>query len=318
MGVRIHVESNVSLANTIPTARTMSGSDWLLLILLSIVWGGSFFFAKVAVAELPPLTIVLARVVSAAAALQLLVIATGQRMPGDLSLWRDFLVMGLLNNAIPFSLIFWGQKEIASGLASILNATTPLFTVLVAHMLTAEEKATPAKLCGVALGILGVALMIGLDLAGGLGDHLWSELAILAAALTYAFAGVFGRRFRDRPPLVVAAGQLTGSSLLILPLSLLVDRPWALPMPSGGTWAALVGLALLSTALAYVIFFRILARAGATNLLLVTFLIPVSALMLGIAFLGESLSPHHLAGMALIGCGLAAIDGRPLRMLRPT
>jgi drug/metabolite transporter (DMT)-like permease len=301
---------NLSLAPPIAPTRSMSGSDWLLLILLSIVWGGSFFFAKVAVAELPPLTIVLARVTIAAAALHLLVLATGQRMPGETALWRDFLLMGLLNNAIPFSLIFWGQKEIASGLASILNATTPLFTVLVAHACTADEKATPAKLCGVGFGIIGVALMIGLDLAGGLGDHLWSELAVLAAALSYAFAGVFGRRFRGRPPLVVAAGQLTGSSILILPLAFLIDRPWTLPMPSSGTWAALIGLALLSTALAYVIFFRILARAGATNLLLVTFLIPVSALLLGIAFLGEVLSAHHLLGMLLIGCGLGAIDGR--------
>jgi drug/metabolite transporter (DMT)-like permease len=304
----------VSLA--LPTARSMSGSDWLLLILLSIVWGGSFFFAKIAVAELPPLTIVLARVTIAAAALHLLVLAMGQRMPGDLSLWRDFLVMGLLNNAVPFSLIFWGQKEIASGLASILNATTPLFTVLVAHAFTADEKATPAKLIGVGLGLIGVALMIGLDLISGFGGHLWSEIAVLAAALSYAFAGVFGRRFRGRPPLVVAAGQLTGSSILILLLALVIDRPWALPMPSTGTGAALVGLALLSTALAYVIFFHILARAGATNLLLVTFLIPVSALLLGVAFLGERVTVHQLLGMLLIGLGLAAIDGRWRRLVR--
>jgi drug/metabolite transporter (DMT)-like permease len=303
----------VSLA--LPATRSMSGSDWLLLILLSVVWGGSFFFAKIAIAELPPLTIVLARVVIAAAALHLLLLAMGQRMPGEVSLWRDFLLMGLLNNAIPFSLIFWGQKEIASGLASILNATTPLFTVLVANAFTADEKATPAKLCGVGLGIAGVALMIGLDLTSGFGSHLWSELAVLAAALSYAFAGVFGRRFRGRPPLVVAAGQLTGSSILILPLALLIDRPWALPMPSTGTWTALIGLALLSTALAYVIFFRILARAGATNLLLVTFLIPVSALLLGVAFLAERVTAHQLLGMLLIGLGLAVIDGRWRRLV---
>jgi drug/metabolite transporter (DMT)-like permease len=297
-------------------ARTMSGSDWLLLVLLSVIWGGGFVLAKIAVAELPPLSIVLGRVVIAAATLHLLVLATGQRMPGDLRLWRDFLIMGLLNNAIPFSLIFWGQKEIGSGLAAILNAATPLFTVLVAHAFTADEKATPAKLGGVVLGIIGVTLMIGLDFAGGLGTHLLSELAVIGATISYAFAGVFGRRFRGRPPLVVAAGQLTGSSALILPLALIVDHPWTLPMPSTGTIAAIIGLALLSTALAYVIFFRILARAGATNLLLVTFLIPVSALMLGIAFLGETLGAHQFAGMLLIGLGLAAIDGRPLRKLR--
>jgi drug/metabolite transporter (DMT)-like permease len=247
-----------------------------------------------------------------------MVLAVGQRMPSDLPLWRDFLLMGLLNNAIPFSLIFWGQKEIASGLASIHNATTPLFTVLVAHAFTADERATPAKLIGVGLGIAGVALMIGLDLISGFGSHLLSELAVLAAALSYAFAGVFGRRFRGRPPLVVAAGQLTGSSALILPLALLIDRPWTGASPSLGVWAALIGLAILSTALAYVIFFRILARAGATNLLLVTFLIPVSALLLGVTFLAETVTAHQLLGMLLIGLGLAVIDGRPLRMLRGT
>ena len=299
-----------------PPARVMSGGDWLLLVTLSILWGGSFFFAKIAVQDLPPFTIVLGRVAIAALALHMMVLMTGQRMPGDLQLWRDFLVMGLLNNAIPFSLIFWGQKEIASGLASILNATTPLFTVLVAQAFTNDEKANAAKLGGVALGILGVALMIGLDVVGGFGRHLISELAVLAAALSYAFAGVFGRRFRGRPPLVVAAGQLSGSSVLILPMALIVDRPWTLAAPGVATVEAMIGLALLSTALAYVIFFRILARAGATNLLLVTFLIPVSALLLGIGFLHETLDAHHLIGMALIGLGLAAIDGRPLRWLK--
>jgi drug/metabolite transporter (DMT)-like permease len=295
------------------STRIMSGGDWLLLLILSVLWGGSFFFAKVAVAELPPLTIVLARVAIAALALHLLILALRQRMPAERPLWRDFLLMGLLNNAIPFSLIFWGQQEIASGLAAILNATTPLFTVLVAHALTRDEQATPLKLIGVALGIGGVALMIGLDRAAGLGAHLWSELAVLGAALSYAFAGIFGRRFRGRPPLVVAAGQLTASSALILPLALLIDRPWLGVNPSAEVWGALIGLALLSTALAYVIFFRILARAGATNLLLVTFLIPVSALLLGIAFLGETMGMHQLIGMLLIGLGLAAIDGRLVR-----
>ena len=302
---------------TIPMqpVRTMSGSDWLLLILLSIIWGGGFVLGKVAVAEVPPFSLVLGRVVIAALTLHLLVLATGQRMPGNLSLWRDFLIMGLLNNAIPFSLIFWGQKEIGSGLASILNATTPLFTVLVANALTGDEKATPTKLAGVGLGIIGVALMIGLDVAAGFGSHLLSELAVLAAAISYAFAGVFGRRFRGRPPLVIAAGQLTGSSTLILPMALIVDRPWDLMMPSVAAWSAIIGLALLSTALAYVIFFRILARAGATNLLLVTFLIPVSALLLGIIFLSEAVSAHQLLGMLLIGLGLAVIDGRLVRRI---
>ncbi len=301
----------------IPQARHMSGSDWVLLIALSVIWGGSFFFAKVAVAEVPPLTIVLSRVAIAAATLQVVLQLTGIGMRVDRRCWRDFFVMGLLNNAIPFSLIFWGQKEIGAGLASILNATTPLFTVIVANYFTRDERATPLKLLGVALGIGGVAAMIGLDLLSGLGAHVASELAVVGAAISYAFAGIFGRRFKGRPPLQVAAGQLTGSSLLILPLALLVDRPWTMAMPSLGATGAILGIAVISTALAYVIFFRILARAGATNLLLVTFLIPVSALALGIAYLGETVTAHHVIGMGLIGLGLAAIDGRPFRWLRP-
>ena len=295
----------------------MSGGDWALLITLSIIWGGSFFFAKVAVAEVPPLTVVLARIMIAAALLQILLQVTGIGMKVDARTWRDFIIMGLLNNAIPFSLIFWGQREIGSGLASILNAATPLFTVIVAHYFTWDERATPLKILGVALGIGGVAAMIGLDLLSGLGAHVAAELAVVAATISYAFAGVFGRRFKGRPPLQVAAGQLTGSSLLMLPLTLLTEHPWTLPMPSLGAIGAILGIAVICTSLAYVIFFRILARAGATNLLLVTFLIPVSALSLGIAFLGETVTAHHIIGMGMIGLGLAAIDGRPVRWLRP-
>lgn len=295
--------------------RHMSTGDWGLLIALSIIWGGSFFFAKVAVAEMPPLTIVLARVAIAAVILHAVLQATGIGMRVGVKTWREFLIMGLLNNAIPFSLIFWGQKEIGSGLASILNAATPLFTVVVAHCFTQDERATPLKILGVALGICGVTAMIGLDLLFGLGAHVAAELAVVGATISYAFAGVFGRRFKGRPPLQVAAGQLTGSTLLILPLTMLIERPWTLAMPSHTAIGAVLGIAVISTALAYVIFFRILARAGATNLLLVTFLIPISALSLGIAFLGEAVTAHHVIGMGMIGLGLAAIDGRPVMWL---
>ena len=306
----------MSQSNSIAASpKHMSPGDWALLITLSVIWGGSFFFAKVAVSEVPPLTIVLGRVGIAAVALHLVLQATGIGMKVDARTWRDFLVMGLLNNAVPFSLIFWGQKDIGSGLASILNATTPLFTVIVAHVLTRDERATPLKMLGVALGIGGVAAMIGLDLLSGLESHVASELAVVGAAVSYAFASIFGRRFKGRPSLQVATGQLTGSSLLILPMALLIDHPWSLAMPSAASLGSILGLALLCTALAYVIFFRILARAGATNLMLVTFLVPVSALALGIAFLGETVTAHHLIGMGMIGLGLAAIDGRPVRWL---
>ena len=295
--------------------RAMGPLEWLLLLTLSVLWGGSFFFAKVAVAELPPFTVVLARVALAALALLLIVLASGQKLPRSPRLWGAFLVMGALNNLIPFSLIVWGQTEIGSGLASILNATTPLFAVVLAPVLTRDERLTPGRLLRVLAGLEGVAVMIGPGVFARLHGQVLAELAILGAAFSYALAGIYGRRFHATPPLVTALGQVGASSLMMLPLALVIDRPWSLPAPGLSTWGALAGSALLSTALAYVLYFRILATAGATNLMLVTFLIPVSALILGTTVLGELLTAGQLAGMALIGLGLAAIDGRPLAWL---
>jgi drug/metabolite transporter (DMT)-like permease len=296
-------------------AAVMRPAEWGLLILLSLLWGGSFFFGAVALQELRPLTVVLGRVGLAALLLYGFIRASGLAMPADGRTWGAFFAMGALNNVVPFSLIFWGQTHIASGLASILNATTPLFTVIVAHGLTQNERLTVNRGLGVVIGFTGVVIMIGADLLGGLGDHLLAQLAVLGAALSYAFASVFGRRFSRLPPLCTATGQVGASAAMMLPLALIFDRPWQLPMPGLQTIGALLGLAALSTALAYGIYFRILRRAGATNLMLVTFLIPVSALLLGLLILGERPEPQHFAGMALIGLGLAAIDGRPWRFL---
>ncbi len=291
----------------------MQARVWFWLLSLSVLWGGSFFFAKVAIAELGPFTVVFVRVGLAALALNLVLAGTDRSPFRRETPWRAFLVMGLLNNALPFSLIFWGQREIASGLAAILNATTPLFTVLVAHALTRDEKITRLKLGALLAGLAGVTVLIGPSFVFNAASGVNGQLACLAAALSYAFAGIWGRRFQAMgvAPIEAAAGQVTASTLLILPIMLLVDRPWTLAaFPSFGVCLALISLALLSTALAYVLYFRILAAAGATNLLLVTFLIPVSAILLGSAFLGERLEPRHFAGMALIGLGLALIDGR--------
>ena len=283
--------------------------EWLMLFALSILWGGSFFFVGVAVQELPVLTIVVARVGIGAVALWMVLWVMGQRIPRQ---WPAFFGMGLLNNAIPFVLFVSGQQHIGSGLAAILNATTPLFTVLAAHLLTADERMTRAKMAGVAFGLIGVAVMLGPDLLGSLGTNLLAQLSCLAAALSYALAGIFGRRFRRLgvPPVATAAGQLLASTAILLPLMLLWDQPWTLPMPAPETWGALIGIGLLSTALAYVLYFRILATAGATNLLLVTFLIPVTAILLGILFLGERIAGVEILGMLLIGAGLACMDGR--------
>ena len=211
--------------------------------------------------------------------------------------WVAFAGMALLNNVLPFVLIVWGQHRIASGLASILNATTPLFTVLVAHWLTSDERLNPLKAAGVMVGFAGAAVMIGPDALAGLASSVLAQLACLGGALSYAFAGVFGRRFRRMgvPPLATAAGQVAASTVLLLPIMLVADRPWTLAMPHPATWGAVLGVGLLSTALGYVLYFRILATAGATNLLLVTFLIPASAILLGVLILGEVLMPRHFS-----------------------
>lgn len=298
--------------------RPMSASQWAMLLALSVLWGGSFFFTGVALSALPPLTLVVLRVGIAALILNLALPLAGIDRPRSSEVWIAFVGMGLLNNVVPFLLIVWGQTQIASGLAAILNATTPLFTVVVAHLLTSDERMTGNKLAGVLIGLGGVAVMVGSSAFSEMDSHIPAQIAVLAAALSYAFAGIFGRRFRRLGvrPLATAAGQVTASTLLLLPVALVVDRPWALTMPGAPVWAAVLGIAILSTALAYLLYFRLLATAGATNLLLVTFLIPVSAILLGVLVLGEHLDVRHYGGMVLIGCGLAAIDGRLLPLAR--
>ncbi len=295
--------------------RPMNAVEWGLLILLSVVWGGSFFFNQVAVAELPPLTVVAARVAGAALILLVVLRAFGIALPRDRRVWAAFLVMGLLNNAIPFTLIVWGQTQIASGVAAILNASTPVFTVILANFLTSDEPMTGRRMAGVLLGLAGVAAMIGGTAVEALGGEVLAKFAVLGAAVSYSLASIFGRRFRgmDVAPMATATGQVMMSSLILVPLALLFDRPWTLPMPSAAALGSLAGIAAFSSAMAYVIYFRLLATAGATNLMLVTLLAPVTAILLGVAFLGEVLMPRHLVGMALIAAGLVAIDGRLLR-----
>lgn len=296
--------------------RQMGAGEWGMLLALSALWGGSFFFNEIAVRQLPVFTVVVARVALAALILWAVMRLGGQSMPKDRRVWAAFFAMGLLNNVIPFSLIVAGQQSLASGVASILNAATPLFTVIFAHFLTVDERMTPARLAGMLTGFLGVAVMIGPAALRGMGGNLGAQLMSLGGAVSYALAGIFGRRFRAMgvTPIQTATGQVTASSAILLPLMLIVDRPWTLPMPGMDAVAALIAVAALSTALAYLLYFRILATAGATNLLLVTFLIPVSAILLGTLVLNEVLLPRHIAGMALIGLGLAAIDGRAARL----
>ena len=286
----------------------MPRSDWFRLILLSLLWGGSFIFVEVALQGLPVLTVVWLRVALAAGMLAVALLVMGLAFP-DRAVWPALLVMGFLNNAVPFTLFALAQGQITGALASVLNATTPLFTVIVAHLATSDERITRTKAVGLAFGFAGVVVMMaGAEFSGAV----LAKIACLAAALSYALAGVWGRRFRRLgvAPLATAFGQVMASSVLILPVWLVVDAPWTLAWPGAQVAGAVLGIAALSTVLAYFLYFRLLSTAGATNLSLVTFLIPVSATALGWAFLSEHLLPQHLAGFGLIALGLMAIDGR--------
>ncbi len=294
----------------------MTARAWLLLALLSMLWGGSFFLARVAVAEVPPLTLVLARVLLASLALDLVLLLRGGVPFWRSPRWRDYLVLGLLNCALPFALLFFATRSIGAGLTSILNATTPIFTVLLAHVFTPDDRLTPPRLAGVLIGFAGVTVMLGPQLLSGLGANGLADFAVLGAAFSYGLGAIRGRRFRSAAPLETAAGQLTAAALMVAPFALILDRPWEMALPSPTVMAAVVVLALLSTAAAYILYFRILAIAGPSNANLVTLLVPVSAILLGTLILGERLEPRHWAGMALILSGLCVLDpGMRARML---
>jgi drug/metabolite transporter (DMT)-like permease len=289
----------------------MNRGEWAILIALALIWGAAFFCIKVAVTHVEPFTYVWLRLSIAAAALWLWLRWKGDRLGLPAPVWGAILVLALLNNAIPFLLFGWGQRHIASGLASILNATTPIWGVVVAHLLTSDERITPAKLVGVLIGFAGVANMIGPDLLGQ-GSGMLPQLACLAAALSYALAGVWARRFKRLgvPPIKVAAGQLVAGAFVMTPVALAVDQPWLHSFPPLVAWEAIAALALICTSFAYVLYFRLIDSAGATNALLVTLLVPPTAILMGTLFLGEHLSAGQFGGLAFIALGLAVIDGR--------
>jgi drug/metabolite transporter (DMT)-like permease len=289
--------------------------DWLLLILLAVLWGASYFFAGVVVKEMPPLTIVLARVALAAVILLPVHWFLQGRLPSDFKSWTPFIVMAILNNVIPFSLIVTGQTQIASGLASVLNATTPLFGVAILAAF-GDERLVGRKIVGLAIGLAGVVVLRGQDAHALEGKTLGIALC-LGAAASYGFAGLWGRRrLGGIPPLTSATCQLICSSVVMSMLAAAIEQPWQLPMPSLAALSALLGFAALSTALAYIIFFQVLARSGAANVLLVTLLVPVTAILLGYLILGEPLHAREIAGALVIASSLLIIDGRASRIFR--
>ena len=295
-----------------PTDNRIDARDWLLLGLLSILWGGSFFFNSAALRELPPLTLVFLRVGLGAAFLLPLLRLYRISLPTDAASWRPYVVMAFLNNVLPFSLIVTGQLFISSGLASILNATTPLFTVAVMAAV-GEERLIARRVAGVFVGLVGVIILRGTGVEPLSGQGI-GILLCLAAALSYGFAALVARRWLSTsPPLATATCQLIASTVMMSALAFAVDQPWRLTMPGAATWLAVLGSAGLSTALAYLVFFQVLRRSGATNVTLVTLLLPVTAILLGYFVLGEPISVREIGGAVVIASALLVIDGRVLK-----
>lgn len=295
---------------TTDAIKRMGLVEWLLLITLSILWGGSFFFNEIALRGLPPLLVVWGRIGIGCIGLIVVVAVTNLDFRAYMARWRDFMFMGVLNTFIPFSLIVWGQQHIDSGLAAVINATTPAFTILLANFFTRDERASVRKFTGAMIGLGGVAILIGTDALAGFGNHILAQAAIMGAALSYACSAIYARRLHDVPPMIAACGQLTASVLVMTPVVLYLCPPWTLPFPGYASLGAVVGLGLVCSALAYAIYFRILATAGATNVQLVTLLIPVSASALGITILDEPFTWRLVFGMAIVCTAAALIDGR--------
>lgn len=300
-------------------APTLDRHSWGLIAILSILWGGAFFLIEVGLRSYPPMTLVFARLVLAVPLLWAVLHFSGGRLPADARSWTMLTIVGALNCALPFALFFWGQQHLDSGYAAILNATTPLWGVIVAHVMTSDEKLTPARAVGVLVGLAGIVVMVGQDALGGLTDNLLAQLACLISTLFYSFAAIYGRRLSQAamPPLTIATGQTMTAALLMLPIMLVIDQPWTLALPRLDATLAALALAVFSTALAYVLYFRLINRAGASNAQLVAFIMPVLAVILGIAFLNEVLAARQIAGAALIALGLAILDGRLVARLAP-
>lgn len=296
---------------------SMASSEWAMLVLLSMFWGGSYLFNALALRDLPVFTVVAFRVLVGGLALHLALRVMRIPFPLDRSSLKAYAGMAILNCALPFCLIVFGQTRVPSGLASILNATTPIFTMVLAHLFLASERLDLRRAAGVLIGFAGVVVLFRDRLGAGTGE-LIGLVACLGASLSYGFSNIFGRKVivPGAHPLAMAAGQQTFALVPLMPLALIVDAPFSGPMPGLTAIGAVVALGLFSTAIAYSLFYRILARAGATNVSLVTLLIPCSAILFGTLFLGERLEEEAFLGLAIIAAGLLVIDGRLIGLFR--
>jgi drug/metabolite transporter (DMT)-like permease len=279
----------------------------LLLFLLGTIWGSSYLFIKVAVAEVPVFTLVAGRLLLSAVILWGLVAVSGRKVPRSRSLWGAYAAMGFFSGTLPYALITWGEQYIDSGLAALLQSTMPFFTVIIAHFLARDERMTAVGVAGVVVGFAGVVLLMLPDLRQGIEANLLGQLAVVASSASYGYAAVVARnRLRDEPPLVNTLGQLTMGALLTLPLSLLLERPFDLA-PSWPVLGAWLGLIILGTVVAYVIYYAIIERTSATFVSMVTYIIPVNGLLLGALVLDEPLTVTVLASSALILLGVMLV-----------
>jgi drug/metabolite transporter (DMT)-like permease len=299
-----------------PITLKMGWHEWLMLCLCAMLWGSAYVFNAVAIKELPHLTITFGRLVVASLFLQIVLRMYGLSMPRGWAVWRSFFMMTLLSNIGPYLLVLRGQMGTTSGLAAVLTATTPLFTILLAHAFTHDERMTANKLIGVLVGIAGVAIVVGFDAWAGASASFVAKLALVAASFMYAIGSIYAKRFSGLPPLVIAACIMTSGALVSLPLSFYFDRPWTLAMPSLEVLLAVLCTGIFGSALAAISYFRLFTVAGATNAMLVTLLLPVTPIIGGAIYLGERLAPREIAGGIVIMLALVIIDGRMFRMLR--
>jgi drug/metabolite transporter (DMT)-like permease len=291
--------------------------EWGLIALQSMLWGSSYFFIAIAQSELPPLTIAAVRTIPASLVLMTIVLSLGYRMPATLAEWRLFVFFATFNTVLPFVLIVWGQARATGGMAAILNASAPLFGILLAHVLTHDEKLSLNKVAGILLGLAGVAILVGYDFALGDVDDVLARLALLAAPLLYVLANIYARnKLGQYPPFVIAMMQMVASIFIAVPLALAVDHPWTLPVPTRATLGAILGMAIFGSALASLCHFTVLQRAGAANATLVTLIMPLTPIVLGGVFLGERLSARDILGATIIAAALLIIDGRVLKRRR--
>jgi drug/metabolite transporter (DMT)-like permease len=293
----------------------MDARDWSRLVFLSVLWGATFFFTSLALRELPPLTLVFLRLTIATLILLPIIWLHKIKLPSSIAGWQPYAVMALINNVIPFSLIVMAQTYIPSGMASVLNATTPVFTVLVAAAF-GDERLILRRVVGVLLGLTGVIVLRGFAFEID-SDQTIGILLSLGATVSFGFSALWAtRKLTGKPPLATATFQLMSASVMMFCLAVVFDRPWQLEMPGGVTWSAILGLASLSTALAFIVFFQIIIRSGASTVMLVTLLVPVSAILLGYFILGEYIATREIIGALIIGSALLVMDGRVFQLFR--